>query len=125
MLYTGQVSYVRQATIKRGEFMEGLSIDLAEGSPPVLYVRGELDMATAGQLRAAIDEAVCADADVLVDLGGVTFVDLSGVRAILDAAHARNGQGPVKLVHAPRVAWILDLLGVDEHAAALEIYRCE
>ena len=101
--------------------MDALMIDIVKGSPPVLHVRGELDMATAEELRVALDRALSDDPTVVVDLGDVPFIDLSGVRVILQTAEARNGHGPLQLVNAPRVAWLLELVGLDEEQASLHI----
>lgn len=103
--------------------MELLSTDLAAGSPPVLHVRGEVDMATADQLRSALKNAMSADPAVVVDMQDVSFIDLSGVRVLLEVAASRNGEGPLHLVHAPSVARLLDLIGFDEATVSLHICR--
>jgi anti-sigma B factor antagonist len=48
-----------------------------------LTLRGELDLGTAAQLEAALAEA---NSDVLLDLRGLTFMDSTGVRVLLEAA---------------------------------------
>jgi anti-anti-sigma factor len=48
-----------------------------------LTLRGELDLATAVQLEQALAEA---GGDVLLDLRGLTFMDSTGVRVLLEAA---------------------------------------
>src|SRR5262249_18340976 len=92
----------------------GLSIHLAEGSPPVLYVGGELDMTTADELRTALAQALAVDPSVIVDMAGVGFVDAAGLRVILQTASTRNGDGPLVLVNAARVAWLLKLVGLED-----------
>ena len=99
--------------------MNGLSTIIAEGSPPVLHVRGELDMATADALRFALKRALTDDPAVLIDMSDVTFVDVAGVRVILEAAARRNGDGPLRLIHAERVAWLLELIGLDEQTVSV------
>jgi anti-anti-sigma factor len=101
--------------------MDPLVINMVKGTPPVLRVRGELDMASAEQLRGALTDALANDPAVVIDLRDVPFIDLSGVRVILRAAQSRNGDGPLRLVNARRVAWLLELVGLDEAAAALHI----
>jgi anti-sigma B factor antagonist len=93
--------------------MEALMIQLEDGSPPVLHVHGELDMATADRLRGALEEALSADPTVVVDMAGVTFVDVLGLRAILEVADSLNGRGPLALVNAPRVAQLLGWVGLE------------
>lgn len=50
----------------------------------VLVVAGELDPATAPRLEAAL--AGAAPPRVVVDLGGVTFIDSSGLRVLIAAS---------------------------------------
>lgn len=92
--------------------MYGLSIDLERGSPPVLHIRGDVDMANAEELAAALLEAMSTDATMIVDMADVTFIDAAGLQAILRVAGSRNGAGPLKLINAPRVAWLLELVGL-------------
>ena len=54
-----------------------------------LTLRGELDLATAAQLGQALADA---GDEVLIDLRGLTFMDSTGVRELLEAAE-RNGRG--------------------------------
>jgi anti-anti-sigma factor len=53
-----------------------------------LTLRGELDLGTADQLERALADA---GGDVLLDLRGLTFMDSTGVRLLLEAA---EGGGP-------------------------------
>lgn len=85
---------------------------LDEGSPPVLHVGGELDLGTAEQLAVALKDALSASTTVIVDMAEVTFVDAAGLRAILQAAQSQNGSGPLRLVNASRVAWLLEVVGL-------------
>jgi anti-sigma B factor antagonist len=58
-------------------------------------VRGELDLATAPDLRTAIDLGLrAAPSAIVLDIEGVTFMDLSGLRALHDgeARAARAGR---------------------------------
>jgi anti-sigma B factor antagonist len=48
-----------------------------------LTLRGELDLGTAAQLEQALREA---NGDVVLDLRGLTFMDSTGVRVLLEAA---------------------------------------
>jgi anti-anti-sigma factor len=54
-------------------------------------LHGELDLATAGRLQAALDGA--DRRPVVVDLRGLTFMDSTGVRTLLQASEdaARTG----------------------------------
>jgi anti-sigma B factor antagonist len=54
-----------------------------------MTLRGELDLATAAQLEHALAEA---GGDVVLDLRGLTFMDSTGVRLLLEAAEARGAE---------------------------------
>jgi anti-anti-sigma factor len=92
--------------------MELLRTELVKGKPPVLQVIGEIDLSTVDDLRTAMEDAMAADPTVVVDMGGVTFIDAVGLRAVLALAATRNGVGPLNLVNAPRVTWLLDVVGL-------------
>ena len=56
----------------------------------VLRLAGELDLLTADDLSAAVDESRSSGAERLViDLEGLTFIDSSGLRSLL-AVHAAS-----------------------------------
>lgn len=61
----------------------------------VVTVTGEIDLATQGQLRAELNELIVAgQVDLVVDLSGVTFVDSTGLGALIGArrrVHAFHG----------------------------------
>ena len=67
----------------------GFSISTSErNGRAVVVLRGELDLATAPDLDAALTELQEAGQDVAVDLRELAFMDSTGLRAIV-AAHAR------------------------------------
>ena len=76
-----------------------MSSDLVEGLA-TLTLRGELDLASARQLEeslTAIDEQ--APARITIDLGGLAFIDSSGLRALLLAdTRAREHGYELKLI---------------------------
>jgi anti-sigma B factor antagonist len=100
--------------------MEMLTIDLVRGEQSILRVKGEIDFATADQLRTALKDALSVDPSVIVDMAGVTFIDVSGLRVVLEAAESRDGLGPLTLLDAPRVAWLLEVVGLSD-LASIEI----
>lgn len=70
------------------------------GDSLVVRLDGELDISTAPQLAARIDELLDAGIrHLVVDVSGLTFVDVSGLRAII----ALRTQGRQQLI-AVRVA---------------------
>lgn len=61
----------------------------------VVTVSGEIDLATQGQLRAQLNELIVAGkVNLVLDLSGVSFVDSTGLGALIGArrrVHAFNG----------------------------------
>jgi anti-sigma B factor antagonist len=81
-----------------------------EGNVTVLSLDGELDLANAPDLSAALADAGNGAAEPLVlDMAGVSFVDSTGVRVLLEAQMA--GQHRVIAIMAPSraVTRVLDL----------------
>jgi stage II sporulation protein AA (anti-sigma F factor antagonist) len=77
-------------------------------------VEGELDLSTAGSFRTAIDEALEAQGGVkhiVLSLGGLSFVDSSGLGAIL-GRYRRVSERGGKLVAANVPANIVRLLSL-------------
>ena len=93
------------------------AIDVAEQDErTLLNLSGELDLATVGELEAALASRLDAGENVVVDLRGLAFMDSSGVRALV-AAHqlAESGQGALTIVRAPRgneVDRVIDVSGI-------------
>jgi anti-anti-sigma factor len=81
-----------------------------QGSAEVWALAGEIDMATKGRLEAVLEAIPSAGAPLVVDLGDVTFMDSTGLSALLriDRAAREAGrrlaivcpEGPARLVLA-------------------------
>ena len=80
----------------------------------VVRPRGELDVATADQVRQALREQAAAHGSLTLDLGGLRFLDTSGLRLALESAEAarRDGLPFTVLRGAPEVQRLFDLAGV-------------
>lgn len=82
----------------------------------VVSAAGELDLGAAPTLAADIKAALATGArDLVIDLGAVTFMDVSGVNALLDArTRVRRSGGSLRLLapSAP-VLRVLRAAGVD------------
>lgn len=78
---------------------------------PTLKVVGELDIASAAPIRAAIDTIVALQPErVVIDLTGLTFIDSSGLSLFLILAH---GVAKVELHNpSPMVRKIIDVTGL-------------
>jgi anti-anti-sigma factor len=80
------------------------------GAGPTLTVEGELDASTVGPFDAAVGELLSTSATaVRIDARGVTFIDSSGIRALL-TAHERAERAGVGLVVDPASAVVTRLL---------------
>ncbi len=55
----------------------------------VVVARGELDLASADDLRAALARPEAAASTVILDLRGITFIDSSGLSVVV-AEHQRS-----------------------------------
>ena len=95
-----------------------LSVDVDDrGDTAVLRARGEIDLFTVADLRAALDAWLRTGVGTIVlDLQGVSFVDCAGVGMLADArlrAHRRNVALRIEPGRAvARVAALLDLTDV-------------
>lgn len=90
----------------------------------VIHVRGELDLASAPQLSAALSEAAGQGTQpVLLDLSGVTFIDSSALRALVLAGR-ELGESGRKLQIGPRsemVNRVLTMTSLDQHTDAFQV----
>ena len=95
--------------------MSEFAAELHPEDPHVLVVSGELDLAAVDQFldraRAGLDGQV-----LTLDFAGVTFVDSTGLGALVRLREeARAGGGDVVLTHVPRqVVRILEITGLSE-----------
>jgi anti-anti-sigma factor len=60
---------------------------------------GELDLSTAPQLAEVLRHEIDLGRDVLLDLSAVSFIDSSGLHAIISAAHAARSRGRELTLH--------------------------
>ncbi|HEX6754921.1 MAG TPA: STAS domain-containing protein [Mycobacteriales bacterium] len=88
----------------------------SEQSAVRVTVTGEVDMDTAPRMRHAVERAVAGgEGPVLVDLGEVTFMDSSGLSALV-ASHqvAAAHSVPFRLLRVPaRVLNLIQITGLD------------
>lgn len=84
---------------------------------PVVTLSGEIDVLTAAGLRVALARAVSVDgAGVLLDMRGVTFIDSTGIRTLLEAARDAESRagGLSLLISDGPVSRVFDLMGLRE-----------
>ena len=88
----------------------GLSVE----ETVAIRVTGELDLSTADALRRLLEHALRSGRPVLIDLRDVTFIDVSGLHAVLDpAVRSRDSGCVVTALASPAVLRLLRLLAID------------
>ena len=97
----------------------GLDVEIqAHAGQTILVLHGELDMGTESQLHdvAVAQLAVQGVAKLGLDLAGITFLDSTGVTALLDLRKRANDRGIDMQILAVsrRAARILALVGLAE-----------
>jgi anti-anti-sigma factor len=94
-----------------------LSQEARPDGSATLSVSGELDIATASELRRAVGALMGVGTRRLeLDLSAMTFIDSSGLGALLWAAHRLEAVGGELLVTRPaeRVAAAIELAGLSQ-----------
>lgn len=80
-------------------------------------LRGEIDLATAPQVRADLAELASRDgANLVVDCSELTFIDSSGVAALLEVSQDMESHGrQMLIVNAPAAPHrVFELLGLTD-----------
>lgn len=96
----------------------GFSIESShDGDAIVIVVAGDIDLASAPDLRLECEKAIAAEPDVVrLDLGGLTFLDSSGISVLVKAHHDLEEQGASLVLHRldDRTRRILDVAGLSD-----------
>jgi anti-sigma B factor antagonist len=97
-----------------------MSVSALEDGTDVFELTGDLDVATAPSLRGALTEAAAGGRhNLIVDLSNVTFLDSTGLGALIGAhKRAQENGGQVRLVAGE--GQILRLLRI---TGLLEVFR--
>jgi anti-anti-sigma factor len=99
-----------------------------QGRRTVIALRGELDLATPADVLLARLPALASapDGSFALDLSGVTFLDCSGLRALLAVEHRIRRDGGDLCVSAvsPEVARVFELLADHLDPCSL-VMRCD
>lgn len=94
-----------------------LSIDFdADASSSTLTLAGEVDPHTTEQLDAAVDGALESTAHLVLDLGGVTFIDSAGLRSLIRAQRRTEEGGGSLVLRSPRPSTlrVLEITGLTD-----------
>ena len=96
--------------------MDGdLRIDeFAEGNgEATLCIRGEIDIATAPQLAAALGRLATVTDQAILDFSGVSFMDSSGLKVLMAATHHPDSPMDVRIRNAsPDIVRSLRICGL-------------
>lgn len=87
-----------------------------EADVHVVALSGELDLATADGVEAELERVEASDAaSIVLDLSGLTFMDSTGVRLLIQAyARSRADADRLTLLRGPAaVQRVMELSGVD------------
>ena len=85
------------------------AFDVVRQGPSELVLRGELDLSTVPVFRAALSEVPTTER-VTLDLAELTFIDSTGIHALVQYARQVDGGAPLTLVNASD--WVLRLLEI-------------
>lgn len=91
-------------------------LDIAEVSEGRIAISGEIDVATRDQLDARL-AAEPGSATVALDLAGVSFIDSSGLRVLIEHHHRfeeEGGQLELTELSAP-AARLIEVAGLSKH----------
>lgn len=93
-------------------------------STPLVAVAGELDAIAAPQLDEALAPLLAdgSGSGLVLDLGGVTFLDSSGLGVCIKAVKGvrANGGEVALVVTTPRVRKVLEITGIDQAVTVVD-----
>jgi len=95
----------------------------ATDAATIIYVRGEIDIATAGRLRDAIEPHMGPSQTIVLDLSDVEFMDSSCLQVLIQARTTLTADGGSLILRNPSAAahrvltvgGASDLLETDAH----------
>lgn len=96
---------------------------VAEDGTITVVPAGDVDVSCASELREAINAALEAgDAELVVDLAQVPYIDSTGIGVLVGAAHRALDDGRrLRVVNPQRnVARVFGLLGIDRELGTVE-----
>jgi anti-anti-sigma factor len=89
----------------------------AEGGKQTLRLVGELDLQTVPTFEKAIAE-LPTTGGITLDLSELSFIDSTGLHALLRFAESFDGGGPLVLANPTQhVVKVLEILGLDRQSA--------
>ena len=92
--------------------------------PEGLYFAGEIDVTNSHAVAESLGIASMAESDVHLDLSGVSFCDISGIRSLVDAAESRR-KGRLMIHGLPELLQTVMNVTGWSNLPYLEICHCE
>mgnify|MGYP006199429849 CR=1 FL=1 len=86
-----------------------------EGDEVIVQITGEVDLGAVDDLTRCLDEARATGGRLVIDASGITFIDSSGLHALVRAvmAHQASGFETVLRNPSPSAVRLIDLTGVE------------
>jgi anti-sigma B factor antagonist len=78
-----------------------------------LRLSGEFDMSSVETFRLAVETSADPEREIVLDLTELTFLDSSGIRAILTMAQEIGANGVVMRNPQPNVRRVIELIGIE------------
>jgi stage II sporulation protein AA (anti-sigma F factor antagonist) len=99
-------------------------IDL--GDEVILSLRGEFDLSGVGAFNSAVP-AAAPEKSVILDLRRLSFLDSSGLQAIINLHRRAGTEGWSLLLKGPQrqVVRLLQLTGADQHLTLVEKHQLD
>lgn len=94
-----------------------IRLTITDVDESTIAVTGEIDAHTAPELKGRLAAFVVGDADFVVDMSGVDFVDSSGLRVLIEA-NQRVADASGRLVlraPSPSVIRLIEITGLADH----------
>jgi anti-anti-sigma factor len=95
-------------------------LEVRSTAPGLFELEGEFDIETVDVFEAAVTDRVDGAADVVLDLASLSFLDSTGVRAMLALSARLEGRALRVRGAAANVRRTLVIAGVDGHGISLE-----
>ena len=92
---------------------------------PVIALSGEIDMATAEAMVAALEPSVRAGGPLTLDVSEVTFMDSTALHALVTASRALGERGCIIVHGAHGAVWtLLQMTKIDEVLENMHFIPC-
>ncbi|MGI8983561.1 MAG: STAS domain-containing protein [Acidimicrobiales bacterium] len=108
----------RMDRIDSAKALQALEIEVhTDGrEPPILKLRGEVDIATIAILEGSLSTLADGSGDIVVDLADVDFIGLAGLEVLCGRARCMHQRGDRLVISSPPpiARRVIDILGVGE-----------